>query len=94
MAHTKSGGKVKNGRDSQGQRLGIKAYAEQVVTSGSILVRQKGMEFYPGKNVKVGKDHTLFATIAGKVQFTRKHVTKFNNRWISTRFIHVLPAQE
>ena len=69
MATSKSGGSTKNGRDSQSKRLGCKAFAGMVVPAGSILVRQRGTVFKPGLNVGMGKDHTLFAKITGKVQF-------------------------
>ena len=69
MAHKKGGGKSKNGRDSQGQRLGVKRYAGQAVNAGTILVRQRGTRIHPGNNVGVGRDHTLFALISGIVQY-------------------------
>ena len=69
MAHKKGGGRTRNGRDSQGKRLGVKRYAGQLVTSGTILVRQRGTRIHPGNNVGVGKDYTLFALIDGTVQF-------------------------
>ena len=69
MAHKKGGGKSKNGRDSQSQRLGIKRYAGQTVTSGTILVRQKGTRIHPGINVGLGKDYTIFALIDGIVKY-------------------------
>ena len=69
MAHKKGGGSVRNGRDSQGQRLGVKRFGGEVVTSGSILVRQHGTRIKPGLNVGVGKDYTLFATIDGVVAY-------------------------
>lgn len=69
MAHKKGGGSSKNGRDSNSQRLGIKVYSEQTVTSGSILVRQRGTKIKPGENVRVGKDDTLFCTTDGKVKY-------------------------
>ncbi len=71
MAHKKGGGSAKNGRDSRSQRLGVKRYAGQAVRSGSIIVRQVGQHIKPGKNVGVGKDYTLFATIDGLVKFER-----------------------
>ncbi len=71
MAHKKSGGSAKNGRDSHSKRLGVKRYDGQVVTAGSILVRQRGTKFFPGKNVKRGKDDTLFALIDGAVKFEK-----------------------
>lgn len=69
FAHKKGGGSTKNGRDSQSKRLGVKAYAGQQVTAGSIIVRQRGTAIYPGANVGIGKDYTLFARKNGKVVF-------------------------
>lgn len=69
MAHKKGGGTSRNGRDSQGQRLGVKRFAGQVVNAGTILVRQRGTRIHPGNNVGVGKDHTIFALIDGIVKF-------------------------
>ena len=69
MAHKKAGGSSRNGRDSAGQRLGVKVYGGQDVISGNIIVRQRGTKFYAGKNVGMGKDHTLFATAEGVVKF-------------------------
>jgi large subunit ribosomal protein L27 len=69
MAHKKAGGSSRNGRDSQGQRLGVKKYGGQTVIAGNIIVRQRGTKFYPGNNVGLGKDHTLFALADGVVQF-------------------------
>ncbi len=71
MAHKKSGGSAKNGRDSESKRLGVKRYAGQVVTAGSILVRQRGTKVHPGVNVKRGKDDTLFALKSGTVLFDK-----------------------
>jgi large subunit ribosomal protein L27 len=71
MAHKKAGGSVRNGRDSAGQRLGIKVYGGQAIKCGGIIVRQRGTKFKPGKNVGLGKDHTIFAMMDGKVEFTR-----------------------
>lgn len=69
MAHKKAGGASRNGRDSKGQRLGIKSFGGQVIPAGSIIVRQHGSRFYPGSNVGIGSDFTLFAKVAGKVVF-------------------------
>ena len=69
MAHKKGGGSSRNGRDSQSQRLGVKRYGGEVVRSGSIIIRQRGTRIKPGRNVGVGKDYTLFATIDGVVKF-------------------------
>ncbi len=71
MAHKKSGGSAKNGRDSESKRLGVKRYDGQVVTGGSILVRQRGTKVHPGKNVGRGKDDTLFALKDGSVKFLK-----------------------
>jgi large subunit ribosomal protein L27 len=73
MAHKKGGGSVKNGRDSNAQRLGIKKFGGQKVIPGNIIVRQRGTKFHPGDNVGMGKDHTLFATIEGVVVFERMY---------------------
>ncbi|MFH1238709.1 MAG: 50S ribosomal protein L27 [bacterium] len=76
MAHKKGMGSSRNGRDSAGQRLGVKMYGGQVVTAGSILVRQRGTKFKPGQNVGIGSDDTLFAKISGVVRFewkSKKH---------------------
>ena len=70
MAHKKSGGSSKNGRDSASQRLGVKRSDGQIVTAGSIIVRQRGTRMHAGENVGVGKDHTLWALIAGNVHFS------------------------
>ena len=72
MAHKKGQGSTSNGRDSNGQRRGVKRFGGQVVTPGSILVRQVGNKFHPGKNVGQGKDYTLFALVAGEVKFDRE----------------------
>lgn len=71
MAHKKGMGSSRNGRDSHSQRLGVKRFAGQTVTAGSILIRQRGTRFFPGLNVGMGKDHTLFAKIAGIVTFNK-----------------------
>jgi large subunit ribosomal protein L27 len=83
MAHKKGQGSSRNGRDSNAQRLGVKAFSGETVTGGSILVRQRGTRFFPGRNVGRGKDDTLFAKIPGIVQF--------QNRGQRGRFIHIDP---
>ncbi|MBI5164900.1 MAG: 50S ribosomal protein L27 [Magnetospirillum sp.] len=72
MAHKKAGGSSRNGRDSNSQRLGVKKFGGELVIPGNILVRQRGTQFYPGANVGMGKDHTLFATVIGTVVFRHK----------------------
>ncbi|HEX3946040.1 MAG TPA: 50S ribosomal protein L27 [Rhizomicrobium sp.] len=69
MAHKKAGGSSRNGRDSPGQRLGVKMFGGQAISAGNIIVRQRGTKFHAGDNVGMGRDHTLFATVDGKVQF-------------------------
>lgn len=69
MAHKKAGGSSRNGRDSNSQRLGIKRYGGETVLAGNILVRQRGTKVHPGSNVAMGKDHTLFAKVGGKVEY-------------------------
>jgi large subunit ribosomal protein L27 len=86
MAHKKGGGSSVNGRDSQGQRLGIKRFGGQVVNGGSILVRQRGTRYKPGRNVGRGKDDTLFALATG--------VVRFEDKGGLGRFISVLPVEE
>ncbi len=72
MAHKKAGGSSRNGRDSESKRLGVKRFAGQTVSAGSILVRQRGSEFHPGDNVGMGRDYTLFALQTGVVKFEKK----------------------
>ncbi len=72
MAHKKAGGSSRNGRDSAGQRLGVKKFGNEAVVPGNILVRQRGTKFHPGTNVGIGKDHTLFALTEGVVAFSVK----------------------
>lgn len=86
MAHKKSGGSAKNGRDSQSKRLGVKRSSGQYVNAGSILVRQRGTPFKPGQNVGRGKDDTLFALASGHVQFLTKGK--------SSKFVSVIPSEE
>ena len=69
MAHKKSGGSSNNGRDSEGRRLGVKKFGGEAVIPGNIIIRQRGTKYHPGQNVGLGKDHTIFATSEGKVEF-------------------------
>ena len=69
MAHKKAGGSSRNGRDSESKRLGVKRYGGQEIAAGEIIVRQRGTHFHPGENVGMGRDHTLFARAAGRVNF-------------------------
>jgi large subunit ribosomal protein L27 len=86
MAHKKAGGSSRNGRDSAGRRLGLKLFGGQVAVAGNILARQRGTTWHPGQNVGMGKDHTLFALVDGKVDFRAKAKGRV--------FVSVLPATE
>jgi len=80
MAHKKGGGTSRNGRDSAGKRLGVKAFAGETVTAGSIIVRQRGTKFHTGDNVGIGRDHTIYALVDGQVRFdySRKDTKRVN----------------
>ncbi len=86
MAHKKAGGSSRNGRDSEGRRLGVKRSGGQAVVPGNIIVRQRGTKWHPGDNVGMGKDHTLFALTEGRVAFR----TKSNDR----TYVSVVPVAE
>lgn len=85
MAHKKGQGSSRNGRDSQPKMLGVKRFAGQFVPGGSILVRQRGTRFYPGKNVGIGRDHTLYAKVSG--------VVSFNDKGAKGRIVSITPAE-
>ncbi|WP_292994212.1 50S ribosomal protein L27 [Nitrosomonas sp.] len=85
MAHKKAGGSSRNGRDSHSKRLGVKRYGGELIPAGSIIIRQRGTQVHPGENVGMGKDHTLFAKITGKVNFSIKGVLK-------RKVVSVIPA--
>ena len=85
MAHKKAGGSSRNGRDSPGRRLGVKKFGGEVVLAGNILVRQRGTKYRPGANVGIGRDHTLFALIDGKIEFRSKAKGRV--------FVSVLPTE-
>jgi large subunit ribosomal protein L27 len=85
MAHKKAGGSSRNGRDSAGRRLGVKKFGDQRVVAGNIIVRQRGTKWHPGVNVGMGKDHTLFALVEGRVCFGTR---------AGRAFVSVAPAQE
>ena len=80
MAHKKAGGSSRNGRDSESKRLGVKSYGGELINAGSIIVRQRGTRIHPGVNVGVGKDHTLFALVEGRVRF---HAGKLGRKYVS-----------
>ena len=85
MAHKKAGGSSRNGRDSQSKRLGVKRYGDQLIAAGSIIVRQRGTRVHAGENVGMGKDHTLYAKVSGKVLFGVKGP-------MSKKTVSVVPA--
>lgn len=90
MAHKKAGGSTRLGRDSNPQYLGVKKYGGEAVISGNIIVRQRGTKFHPGLNVGKGRDDTLFATKAGKVEFKKKKVRNFTGRMKKRTFVSVV----
>ncbi|AHN29077.1 MAG: 50S ribosomal protein L27 [Snodgrassella sp.] len=83
MAHKKAGGSSRNGRDSEAKRLGVKAFGNELIPAGSIIVRQRGTRFHAGENVGMGKDHTLFAKVDGYVEFAVKGA--LNRKTVSVR---------
>ena len=85
MAHKKAGGSSRNGRDSQSKRLGVKRYGGELVNAGEIILRQRGTQVHPGNNVGMGRDHTLFAKVAGHVKFAQKGPD-------SNKTVNVVPA--
>ena len=92
MSHKKAAGSTSNGRDSRSKRRGVKLFGGQTVTTGSIIVRQKGTVWHPGKNVGMGRDFTLFALVDGRVAYTEKKLLKFNGKRKVNTLVHVLTA--
>ncbi|MFH0892670.1 MAG: 50S ribosomal protein L27 [Candidatus Falkowbacteria bacterium] len=90
MAHKLSGGSSALGRDSRGQRLGVKLSDGQYAKAGAIIIRQRGTRYHPGENVKIGKDDTLFAQVAGLVKFTTRKLKKFNNQLKTSKIVSVI----
>ena len=91
MAHRKAGGSAKNLRDSNPQYLGTKLYAGETAQPGSIIIRQRGTKILPGKNVRLGKDHTIFSTIKGIVSFGTKQKKHFDGTTVTKKTVSVLP---
>lgn len=89
MAHKKAGGSTALGRDSKPKYLGVKLFAGQIAKAGTIIIRQRGTKFHPGKNIKKGKDDTLFATKEGKVFFATKKIKRFDNSSRLVKFVNV-----
>ncbi|MCX6799939.1 MAG: 50S ribosomal protein L27 [Candidatus Falkowbacteria bacterium] len=90
MAHKKAAGSATNLTDSPGQRLGVKLHDGQSAKAGSIIIRQRGTKYRAGKNVRLGKDHTIFSVINGIVKFTTKKITKYTGQLVSTKFVNVI----
>lgn len=90
MAHKKAGGSTALGRDSQSQRLGVKLYDGEYAKAGSIIIRQRGTKYRAGKNVKVGKDDSLFALVAGLVKFATKKIKKYTGKLESVKIVNVI----
>ena len=90
MAHKKAAGSTSNGRDSQAKRLGIKIFGGQAVRAGNIIVRQRGTLYHPGKNVGLGKDHTIFSLVEGKVLFQEKQMRKYDGRAFKETVVNVV----
>ncbi|PWR24174.1 50S ribosomal protein L27 [Zavarzinia aquatilis] len=86
MAHKKAGGSSRNGRDSDGRRLGVKKFGGEAVIPGNIIIRQRGTKFHPGANVGLGKDHTIFALVVGKVKFA---IGKLGRTYVSVEELPV-----
>ncbi len=93
MAHKKAGGSTSLGRDSKGQRLGIKKYGDEVVKPGMIIVRQRGTKFHPGLNVRKGRDDTLYSLTEGKVYFSKKKTPNFTGKLRWKKFVSVMPKK-
>lgn len=93
MAHKKAGGSTSNGRDSQGQRLGVKKYGGEYAKSGNILVRQRGTAINPGKNVMRGKDDTLFATADGIVRYIDRRMRRFTGQFKIEKIVNIDPVE-
>jgi large subunit ribosomal protein L27 len=94
MAHKKAAGVSRLGRDSQSKRLGVKIGDGQRAISGNIIIRQRGTKYYAGQNVRMGVDHTLFATASGVVKFSNKLMKKFNNRTIKVKVVNVVSGEK
>lgn len=89
MSHKKAGGSTRNGRDSQAKRLGVKVFGGEAIKAGGIIIRQRGTKYFPGENVSMGKDHTIFAVKTGVVAFTKKNFTKYDGRVFEDTIVHV-----
>jgi large subunit ribosomal protein L27 len=94
MSHKKAGGSTSNGRDSESKRLGVKLFGGESVRAGGIIIRQRGTKYFPGENVKMGKDHTIFSLVDGMVNFTEKTIRKYDRRIFKDKFVNVRIAEQ
>lgn len=92
MAHKKAGGSTRNGRDSQAKRLGVKMVAGEFARAGNIIVRQRGTNFFPGENVRMGMDYTIYAVKNGKVAFIEKKRRRFDGNTFLSKFVNIIPV--
>ena len=92
MSHKKAGGSTNNGRDSIAKRLGVKVFGDQAVKAGGIIIRQRGTKYFPGENTKMGKDHTIYSLVDGKVFFTEKALKKYDGRTFKDKLVNVKAA--
>lgn len=92
MSHKKAAGSTQNGRDSQAKRLGVKVYGGQVVRAGGIIIRQRGTKYFPGQNAGMGRDHTIYSLVDGKVEFTQKAMQKFDGRIFKDKVVNIRTA--
>ena len=93
MSTKKAGGSTRNGRDSRSKRLGVKAFGSEFVTSGNIVIRQRGSKFHAGENMRVGGDDTLYAVVDGHVHFTKKKVITFTGNLKKRTFVSIIPVE-
>ena len=89
MSHKKAAGSTQNGRDSQAKRLGVKIFGGQAVRAGGIIIRQRGTKYFPGDNAGMGKDHSIYSLIDGRVEFTQKALKKFDGRMFKDSIVHI-----
>jgi len=94
MAHRKAGGSTSLGRESEAKRLGVKIFGSQTVKAGNIIIRQRGTKFNPGEGTKRGEDDTIFATVDGVVEFSKKQIRAFTGKLTKRRFVSVVPQEK
>lgn len=92
MSHKKAAGSTQNGRDSVSKRLGVKVSGGQMVKAGAIIIRQRGTKYFPGENAGMGRDHTIFSLINGKVHFSEKAMKKYDGRIFKDKVVHIVAS--